>query len=142
MGVHVWPGSYEVWHEPPVLKTSLADGTRLRVSYYHAVTVNEDQAMLCPSEPFPGVMGVMYTTPSPAPQQRGNFCGSKLPCDEASSHFAKCEIWLGRKITGRKMGTRRQVRRRRFVPQSAFRHTRREGHRGLGSVAFAELVRP
>jgi len=51
MGVHLWPGSYEVWHEPPVLKAALGDGTRLRVSYYHAVTVNEDQAMLCPSEP-------------------------------------------------------------------------------------------
>jgi len=51
MGVRLWKGSYDVWHEPPVIKTSLAEGTRLRVSYYHAVTVNDDQAMLCPSEP-------------------------------------------------------------------------------------------
>jgi hypothetical protein len=51
MGVRVWKGSYDVWHEPPLLKTSLPDGTRLRVSYHHAVTVNDDQAMICPSEP-------------------------------------------------------------------------------------------
>ena len=51
MGVKPWKGSYDVYHESPVIKTSLADGTRLRVSYYHGVTVNEDQAMICPSEP-------------------------------------------------------------------------------------------
>ena len=51
MGVRSWKGSYDVWHEPPVIKTSLPEGTRLRVSYYHAVTVNDDQAMICPSEP-------------------------------------------------------------------------------------------
>lgn len=51
MGVRMWKGSYDVWHEPPLLKTPLPDGTRLRVSYYHAVTVHDDQAMICPSEP-------------------------------------------------------------------------------------------
>jgi len=51
MGTRVWKGSYDVWHEPPTLKTSLPDGMRLRISYYHAVTVHEDQAMICPSEP-------------------------------------------------------------------------------------------
>jgi len=51
MGVHPWKGSYDVWHEPPVIKTSIPDGTRLRVSYYHAVTVHDGQAMICPSEP-------------------------------------------------------------------------------------------
>ena len=51
MGVKPWKGSYDVYHEPPVIKTSWADGTRLRVSYYHGVTVNEGQAMICPSEP-------------------------------------------------------------------------------------------
>jgi hypothetical protein len=51
MGVRSWKGSYDVWHEPPVIKTALPDGTRLRVSYYHAVTVHDDQAMICPSEP-------------------------------------------------------------------------------------------
>lgn len=51
MGVEPWKGAYDIWHEPPIIKTSLPDGTRLRVSYYHAVTVHDDQAMLCPSEP-------------------------------------------------------------------------------------------
>jgi hypothetical protein len=51
MGVRLWKGSYDVWHEPPVIRTALPDGARLRVSYYHAVTVNDDQAMVCPSEP-------------------------------------------------------------------------------------------
>ena len=51
MGTHPWKGSYDIWHQPPVIKTSLPAGTRLRVSYYHAVTVHDDQAMICPSEP-------------------------------------------------------------------------------------------
>ena len=51
MGVKPWKGSYDIYHEPPTIKTALPDGTRLRVSYYHGVTVNEDQAMICPSEP-------------------------------------------------------------------------------------------
>lgn len=51
MGSKPWSGAYDVWHEPPVIRTSLPDGTRLRVSYYHAVTVYDGQAMICPSEP-------------------------------------------------------------------------------------------
>lgn len=51
MGNQPWNGSYEVYHEPPAIRTRLPDGTRLRVSYYHAVTVYEGQAMICPSEP-------------------------------------------------------------------------------------------
>ena len=51
MGVRLWKGSYDIWHEPPLIKTALPDGRRLRVSYYHAVTVHDDQAMICPSEP-------------------------------------------------------------------------------------------
>jgi hypothetical protein len=51
MGVHPWNGAYDIWHEPPTIRTSLPEGTRLRVSYYHAVTVHDDQAMICPSEP-------------------------------------------------------------------------------------------
>lgn len=49
----LWAGEYEVWHEPPVigLKKKLADGTRLRVSYHHVVTVNDGQVMICLSEP-------------------------------------------------------------------------------------------
>jgi hypothetical protein len=51
MGVKPWNGSYDIYHAPPTIKTSLPEGTRLRVSYYHAVTVHDDQAMICPSEP-------------------------------------------------------------------------------------------
>ncbi|MDB6033143.1 MAG: putative glycosyl hydrolase [Verrucomicrobiales bacterium] len=51
MGVKPWKGSYDVYHEPPVIRTSLPDGTKLRVSYYHGVTVYDDQANICPSEP-------------------------------------------------------------------------------------------
>jgi hypothetical protein len=51
MGVHPWKGEYDVWHEPPVIRAALPDGTRLRVSYHHAVTVGNGQAMICPSEP-------------------------------------------------------------------------------------------
>jgi hypothetical protein len=51
MGLRLWKGSYDIWHEPPVIQTALPDGTRLRLSFYHAVTVHEDQAMICPSEP-------------------------------------------------------------------------------------------
>ena len=51
MGNKPWKGAYDVWHELPSLKTTLPDGAALKVSYHHAVTVNEDQAMICPSEP-------------------------------------------------------------------------------------------
>jgi hypothetical protein len=51
MGNSPWNGAYTVYHEPPVIRTRLPDGTRLRVSYYHVTTVHDDQAMICPSEP-------------------------------------------------------------------------------------------
>ena len=51
MGVIPWKGSYDIYHEPPLLRTTLPDGTRLRVSYYHVATVHDDQANICPSEP-------------------------------------------------------------------------------------------
>ena len=51
LGRGPWPGSYDVYHQPPVLKTTLPPGTKLRASYYHGVTINEGQAMICPSEP-------------------------------------------------------------------------------------------
>ncbi|NBV20404.1 MAG: hypothetical protein EBS05_00160 [Proteobacteria bacterium] len=50
-GTVPWKGAFEVWHEPPAIKTKLPDGTRLRVSFHHVVTVNEGQVMVCPSEP-------------------------------------------------------------------------------------------
>jgi hypothetical protein len=51
MGTKPWNGSYDVYHASPVLHTSLPDGTRLRASWYHAMTVYDGQAMICPSEP-------------------------------------------------------------------------------------------
>ncbi len=51
MGSKPWNGEYDVYHAPPVLKTSLADGTKLRASYFHVATVHDGQAMICPSEP-------------------------------------------------------------------------------------------
>src|SRR5262249_53402886 len=50
MGCVPWPGAYEVWHEPPPLRTKLPDGTKLLVSYQHAITVGTGQVMICPSE--------------------------------------------------------------------------------------------
>ena len=50
-GTVPWKGGFEAWHEPPLIKTSLPDGTRLRVSFFHAITVNDNQVMICPSEP-------------------------------------------------------------------------------------------
>ena len=51
MGTRPWLGEYDVYHESPVIRTALPEGSRLRVSYYHAVTVYDGQAMICPSEP-------------------------------------------------------------------------------------------
>jgi hypothetical protein len=43
MGVVPWPGAYDVWHEPPTVKAALPDGTRLRMSYFHVVTIYDGQ---------------------------------------------------------------------------------------------------
>jgi hypothetical protein len=53
MGRKMWPGSYDIYHEPSQLKLTgnIAEGARLKVSCYHAVTVHDDQANICPSEP-------------------------------------------------------------------------------------------
>ncbi|MDX1952862.1 MAG: hypothetical protein SFY81_11830 [Verrucomicrobiota bacterium] len=51
MGRRLWPGSYDIFHASPKLKVSLPEGSRLRASYYHAATVHDDQAAICPSEP-------------------------------------------------------------------------------------------
>jgi hypothetical protein len=52
MGAVPSPGRYERWHEAPKIRVhGLADGTRLRVSYYHAVTFGGGKVMICPSEP-------------------------------------------------------------------------------------------
>ena len=52
MGTTPVNGSYDIYHTPPSLQTSgKTNGTRLRASWYHAQTVNNGQAMICPSEP-------------------------------------------------------------------------------------------
>jgi hypothetical protein len=51
MGRRLWPGSYDIHHPPPRLEVRVPNGSRLRTSYYHAATVHDDQAMICPSEP-------------------------------------------------------------------------------------------
>ena len=51
MGQKPWRGEYDTYHEPPLLRTKLPDGTRLLASYFHGATVYEHQAMICPSEP-------------------------------------------------------------------------------------------
>jgi hypothetical protein len=51
MGTRPWNGEYDVWHEPLSLRAPLADGTVLLISWYHAVTVGDGQAMICLSEP-------------------------------------------------------------------------------------------
>jgi len=51
MGHVPWAGAYDMWHTPPVLKTSLPDGTRLRISFDHAITIGHDQVPLCLSDP-------------------------------------------------------------------------------------------
>ena len=51
MGTVPWKGGFEKWHAPPGIRARLPDGTRLRVSYFHAVTVGDGQVMVCPSEP-------------------------------------------------------------------------------------------
>src|SRR5204862_6021157 len=51
MGTNPWAGEFDIYHQAPVLKTKLPDGTKLVASYYHAATVYDGQAMICPSEP-------------------------------------------------------------------------------------------
>ena len=52
MGTVPWKGAYEVWHEPPAIRTKgLPEGTQVRVSFYHAITTGDGQVMICPSAP-------------------------------------------------------------------------------------------
>jgi hypothetical protein len=50
LGVTPWRGRFEAWHEPPALRTSLPEGTRLRVSWYHAALARRNQATACPAD--------------------------------------------------------------------------------------------
>jgi hypothetical protein len=51
LGMTPYAGEFDIWHQPPQLKTKLPDGTKLLASYYHAATIHAGQAMICPSEP-------------------------------------------------------------------------------------------
>jgi len=52
MGTVPWAGEYTRWHQPPDIMTrGLADGTRLRVSFYHPHIIYDEQMCICPSEP-------------------------------------------------------------------------------------------
>ena len=51
MGKVPYAGEYTSWHEPPVIKTRLPEGTRLRVSWYYPPIVYDGQVAACISEP-------------------------------------------------------------------------------------------
>jgi hypothetical protein len=52
LGTVPWSGEYTAWHEPPDLRVKgLADGTRLKVSFYHPHIIYDGQVCACPSEP-------------------------------------------------------------------------------------------
>lgn len=55
MGMVPYAGSFDVYHEPPTLSlppgSRVKDGDRLRVSFYHAVTIHDGQIPCSLSEP-------------------------------------------------------------------------------------------
>lgn len=51
LGEVPWKGNYEVWHEPPPIRTKLRDGTKLRVSWHHPAVIHDGQVAACVSEP-------------------------------------------------------------------------------------------
>ena len=53
LGMVPYAGEYDVWHEsPPIrMKGNWADGTRLRVSWYHTQTIYDGQVCACVTEP-------------------------------------------------------------------------------------------
>jgi hypothetical protein len=52
LGNEPWPGEYQAWHEPPVIKTkTIPDGTQLRVSWHHPVIMFDGKVACCLSEP-------------------------------------------------------------------------------------------
>ena len=44
-------GNYDIWHEPPTIKTKLPDGTKLRVSWYHSAVIYGGSVCICLSDP-------------------------------------------------------------------------------------------
>jgi len=51
LGAAPWRGEYQAWHEPVKIKTTLPDGTKLRVSWYHPGIIYDGQVSACISEP-------------------------------------------------------------------------------------------
>ena len=55
MGNSPWPGAYDAWHAQPQVAlapgSSLKEGQRVLLSYYHTAIIYEDQVMCCMSEP-------------------------------------------------------------------------------------------
>jgi hypothetical protein len=51
LGNEPWPGEYEAWHESPPIFTDLAEGTRLRVSWFHPAIIYDEQVCMCLCEP-------------------------------------------------------------------------------------------
>lgn len=51
MGTEPYAGEYEVWHQPPTIRTKLPDGTRLRISWYHPAIIYDGQVSACIAEP-------------------------------------------------------------------------------------------
>jgi hypothetical protein len=51
LGAVPWRGEYRSWHEPPGVKTRLADGAEVRISWYHPAVVYHGQVSACISEP-------------------------------------------------------------------------------------------
>ena len=50
-GMVPYAGNFDVWHEPPAIKTKLPDGSKLRASFYHPMLIYDEQICACPSEP-------------------------------------------------------------------------------------------
>jgi len=65
MGTVPYAGVYDVYHIPPqlhILAPGLTNGTQLRASWSHAVTVYDGQANICVSEP--ATLNLLATKPS------------------------------------------------------------------------------
>ena len=51
-GTVPWNGSFDLYHEPPQLRTkNLPDGTRLNVSFFHPLVCYSGSVMICLSDP-------------------------------------------------------------------------------------------
>lgn len=47
LGMKPWRGQFEYWHEPPAIRVSRPDGTRLRASWHHAAVLLRGQVAVC-----------------------------------------------------------------------------------------------